>query len=254
MRPSGKLPPGVYWRRRAFVVLVVVLLVWLGSRVIGGGDDDADARAPESTPSATPTGSAPPPTAAAPRNRKARDVEVGVRLGAVTGPCAPESVQVVPSVAAGTLAGRAIPVTLRVVTSAEKPCTVRIDPTTFVLAVTDSGGKVWDTQTCDRVDGRTVDVHPTWATVVDVSWSGRADGDDCDKEGPFAKPGSYEAKAALLGGEAAIGEFTLAAPPTTAPPTTPPATPGPTPGAPAPTGTAKPTTKPDASPATPPAP
>ncbi len=241
MRPAGKLPPGVYWRRRVVVAVVVLLLVWLAARVIGGGDD-ADADAPEPTPTPTPTaaGATPTPTTPPPRDRKAKDVEVAVQLGAVAGPCAPESVQVVPSVAAGTLAGRAVPVTLRVVSSSKDPCTVRIDPTTFVLAVTDADGKVWDTQNCDRVEGRTVDVHPTWATVVDIGWSGRADGDTCDEPGAFAKPGEYKAKAALLGGEAAIGAFTLTAPPTPTPTPTATAT---TPGA-----------KPSASPTTAPTP
>ncbi|MFD1824951.1 hypothetical protein [Mumia zhuanghuii] len=243
MRPSGKLPPGVYWRRRIVVAVVVLLVVWLVSRVVGGGDD-ADAKAPKSpaSPSATPSGPAPTTPPPTPRSRKAKDVEVGVRLGTVSGSCAPASVQVVPSVAAGTLAGRAIPVTLRVVTSAKEPCTVRIDPTTFVLEVRDSDGQVWDTQTCDRIRGLTVDVHPTWATVVDVPWSGRADGDGCDKEGAFVKPGAYEAKAALLGGEPAIGEFTLAAPPTPTPTPTP--TPPPTTKPTAPAATGKPSTSP----------
>ncbi|MGH1563794.1 hypothetical protein [Mumia sp. DW29H23] len=228
MRPSGKLPPGVYWRRRLVVLTVVLLLVWLFLRVVGGGDDQkagGEPSAGETTPTATPppSATASPTATRAPKPRKAKDVEVNVRLAVVDGACPPDSVFVTPSVAAGAYAGRAVPITLRVTSTAADPCTVRIDPSTFVLGVKAKDGPVWDTQSCGGIKGRTVDVHPTWATVIDVTWDGRASADSCDDKGAFVKAGSYSAQAALLGGEPAVREFTLTTAPTPTP--TPPASP-----------------------------
>lgn len=225
MRPSGKLPPGVYWRRRLIVLTVVLLVIWLFFRVVGGGDDDpSSAEPPASTPTATTAPTEAPPTQA-PKNRKAKDVKVDVRLAPVGGACPPESVYVTPSVPAGSYAGRTVPVTLRVFSTAASACTVRIDPSTFVLNVSDADGTLWDTQECDTLEGRTVDVHPSWATVIEVSWDGRANGDSCDDKGDQVKPGAYTAQAALLGGEPATARFSLVKAPPPPKPTKPTATP-----------------------------
>ncbi|MBW9209480.1 hypothetical protein KV100_07415 [Mumia sp. zg.B21] len=245
MRPSGKLPPGVYWRRRLVVLTAVLLLGWLALRVIGGGDDQKAGGEPPATSTSVartePSATTAPTRAHKPR--KAKDVAVDVRLAAVDGVCPPETVFVTPSVVEGARAGGTVPVTLRVSSTATKPCTVRIDPSTFVLSVKSKDTTVWDTQACGEIQGRTVDVHPTWATVIDVTWDGRANADTCDEEGAFAKPAPYSAYAAILGGEPAVARFTLVAPPTPTPtpaPTTSPA--------------AKPAPNPGATPATPPKP
>lgn len=218
MRPSGKLPPAVYWRRRLLLLAVVLVLGWFVVRLLGG-DDDSSAEEPPptaATPTAAASSTAPAP---APKPRKAKDVQVDVRLAPVEGACPPEAVSVSPSVRVGAFAGRAVAVTLRVVSVAPQPCTVRIDPSTFVLGVKGESGSVWSTQTCEGVKGRTVDVHPSWATVVELAWDGRADADSCDDEGAFVDPGQYTAQAALLGGDPVSARFTLTAAPTPTPPT-----------------------------------
>ncbi len=237
MRPAGKLPPGVYWRRRLLLLAIVLLLGWFVVRVVGG-EGDSSAKEPEATeptPTAATSATAPAP---AQKPRKAKDVQVDVRFAPVQGACPAEAVTVSPSVRAGAYAGRAVAVTLRVVSVSPQPCTVRIDPSTFVLGVKGDDGAVWSTQTCEGVEARTVDVHPSWATVVEVAWNGRADADSCDDKGEFVAPGGYTAQAALLGGDPVSAEFTLtpAPTPTPTPPTAKPApqgTGGPTPSTPA---------------------
>src|SRR5690606_23830436 len=90
-----RLPAEIYWRRRLLVLAIVIALVWVGLRLLGGGDGDEDKTAPKAT--AAPTASA-TPTAPV----KVNGI-VDVSLVSDSTPCDVEKIRVTPTVRPGQL-------------------------------------------------------------------------------------------------------------------------------------------------------
>ncbi len=222
MPPSrAPLPPGVYWRRRAFVLglafaLVFVIARWLTAGGDGkSGDPAAEQAGAATSPSLTVT--ADPKGEKKDKTETDPTVPVGPAtptLAAPEGNCAPSDVYATPSVAEGAVAGRDVVISLSLQTRTSEACTWEVGPDSLVVKVGKRAGEVWTTRQCpSAIPAQSVVVRRTVATVVQLTWvETRESNDKCTRRAGWAMPGAYTVSAASLGGEPASADFTLAAP------------------------------------------
>ncbi|MGA4539868.1 DUF4232 domain-containing protein [Uniformispora flossi] len=112
-RPVGHLPPSVYWRRRAIVLIglavLIALVAWACTAGGGGGDDKAKAASESSTPSApaAPNGSPAPigPGNTADPGKSGQPSGGPGAPGTGTGPANPGGTGAAPGATAGNSAG-----------------------------------------------------------------------------------------------------------------------------------------------------
>ncbi|MGI8522627.1 MAG: hypothetical protein ACR2K3_04860 [Nocardioides sp.] len=222
VRPAGNRPGGVYWRRRLFLLALVLLLLWAARHFTGG--DDPGASAPASgtagtspatttaTPAASPSGGNGTRAGGDLPSRGKRRSPVTVALGQSYGGCNTDQVMVRPAVPDGSYAGEPVPVELTMSTTAKMACTLDLSSSRLLVAIVgnDDDATVWESNTCpDALPTSTVQLDPTWSTVVAMTWSGRESGARCRTDAPLVDPGAYTVKAAMLGGGAAESDVTL---------------------------------------------
>lgn len=237
IRPSGPLPPRVYWTRRLLllVVLVVVLSVlwWVLGRVTGGTPDSAASQEPpapsssvvltttpvggdDQDPSGSGSGGAPGPghtrhngtsveTDHHPREGKQHQPE----LAEPTGECDPAAVDMEIAVS-DSRAGRATPARLLLTSTATPACTLAVTATSLVLRVTSGDDIVWSSDDCpDMVLAKEMVVRAEPATAYRFTWNGRRSTEGCHGLGRLAEPGGYWVEAALIGGDPHRAYFDL---------------------------------------------
>jgi hypothetical protein len=224
----GPLPAGVYWRRRAFVLLLAATLVFVIANVLGGGSDAKDDDLPaaqqaggevEASQTITVDGRKKGP--------KSKDRRKGKR-GGVVGPtydpavmvdpdgnCEPADVRITPRVEAA-VAGEPVTIGLSLQTVQAEACYFRIGPDKVTLKITKGGREIWTSRECpDPVPTESVVVRRVVATVVQMTWTpypqGRK-GAECPGTDDWLLPGGFTATAAALGGEPGESDFVLAAP------------------------------------------
>lgn len=219
----GPLDPGVYWRRRVFVLGVAFALVFGIARALGGGSDassgdrpvaeQAGARVQPSrtvtaggtatgTASTAPTGTASGATVPAPPT-----------LAAPQGPCPAADVVVTPSVPAPAAAGGDVRVRLSLQTKTAEACTWQVAPSTVVVKISDGSRQVWTTQQCPRaVPPTPVVVRRAVASVVDLTWNAKESAPGCSRRTDWVTTGDYTIAAAALGGEPVSARFDLVKP------------------------------------------
>lgn len=239
VRPRGRKPAAVYWRRRIVLLAVVVGLVAVGWRWAGGGPESepveaaADGRA-TAAPSSTATPGSKQATApqqgsdakdakggkdAKPADSKPKSTEpkpkqrVSTSLEPPRGSCETADVVVIPDVADAEARG-SIPVRLGLSTTGGQACTFELTAEKLALEITSGDDLIWRASTCPEVlDAKTVTLRPGWLSYVEAAWSGRRASDDCLASNEYAEPGYYWAEAAIVGGEPARGQFRLEEPP-----------------------------------------
>ncbi|MEV5003352.1 hypothetical protein [Nocardioides sp. LML1-1-1.1] len=233
----GPLDPGVYWRRRVFVLGVAFALVFGIARVLTGGSDAssdepvAEQAGARVQPSRTVTAGATPATGSptgSPTGAAGATAPATPTLAAPQGPCPAADVVVTPSVPAPAVAGSDVTLRLSLQTKTAEACTWQVSPATVIVKISDGSRQLWTTQQCSAaVPPTTVVVRRAVATVVDLTWTSTRQSDaGCTRRAGWVTSGDYTIAAAALGGEPASAEFVLVKP--TAPTTT---------------ATAKPTTK-----------
>lgn len=193
------MPAEIYWRRRLLVLAAVIAIIWLGMKVLGGGDDSkAD---PEPTATATVKATPiPAPT----------DGVLSVNLTSGTRACDPEKVRVTPSVKSGQLTKA--PVSIGLVVSSTETSACSLTPGSADLLVVISANKVavWDSTVCKTsLLTAPVAISPGWSTLALTTWSGRGSGSKCAASEGFATPGKYTIQVGTLGGEPGKTTFTL---------------------------------------------
>jgi hypothetical protein len=212
----GPLPPRVYWRRRALLVVAGVLLVFALARGLSAGSDATSgpdaatpvAAVPTSTVTVTPSATPIDPQRAEGKKRKRREPV----LVAPTGPCADEDIAVTPTVPR-PIAGRNVLVVLELRTISAEACTWEASPETLTLKITSGKDDIWSSRQCPRaVPSRSVVVRSAVATKIGVTWSARRSDDECSTLTHWALPGFYHVTAAALAGEPADVQFELEAP------------------------------------------
>lgn len=231
IRPSGPLPPRVYWLRRLLLLILVLGLLWVLVRVLGGGDDPAgrqpDASDPASEAASDPDTS-PTPTSRQIRRAEQRAEQADLRahkvqdvaqtLDGPSGPCDLTLVRTAPQVVQPAYAGAAVTIQIGLMTDQPTACALDLHPDRILLSVSSDDAPLWSSTECpDAVPQRELVLRPLWTSTVDVQWSGQRSGRRCAADAAFATPGEYELQVAALTGEPSSFDFTLAAPPATEP-------------------------------------
>jgi hypothetical protein len=234
VRPSGPLPPRVYWVRRLLLLGVVLGPVWALLAAVGGGDDPASGEPETVEPGAEVTeepadeASTNAQSAAetrreerkARRERKAdrrtpeRVQDVSQSLETAAGACDLTLVQVVPHVTEPVYARSEVPMRIGLRTEQATACTLALSPDRLLVAVHSlEDVSIWSSTECpDSVPTRDVVLRPHWTATVDLLWSGTRSGRRCSADDAYAAPGEYVLQVAALTGEPASFEFTLAEP------------------------------------------
>lgn len=238
IRPSGPLPPSVYWVRRLVLLVAVVLVVaalwWLLSG-LGGSQQPSSGPATGATSATTSS----PPTALGSTSAQAAGTPSGAHhkaqqpgetptgqpphrkglaghrkappLAQPTGDCAPGDVGIVIDVA-DTTAGHPVKATLSLTSLAASACTLQVTPDSLVLRITSGADVVWSSDDCpDSLPARQIVVRADPATAYAFRWNGRRSVQGCLDPGAVATPGGYWVEAALVGAGAHKAYFDVAA-------------------------------------------
>lgn len=219
----GPLPAGVYWRRRAFVLLLGATLVFVIASVLGGGSDAKDDEVPVARQAGGEVEASQTITVG---DRKAK--RKGKRKRVVQGPtydpavmaepdgnCEPADVRITPRVEAA-VAGEPVTVGLSLQTVQADACYFRVGPDKVSVKITKRGREIWTSRECPApVPSESVVVRRVVATVVQMTWTpfpqGRR-GAECPGTDDWLMPGAFTAIAATLGGEPSESDFALASP------------------------------------------
>lgn len=220
MPTSRQLPPGVYWRRRVFVLGIAFALVFVIARALTAGSDGSSSEQPaaeqaggEVDSKATGRAETGGTTAAGDASTPAT-VPTTPTLAAPDGECSAADVIVTPSIAPGAVAGRDVPVTLSLQTRESEACTWQVSADSLVVKVAQGAKDVWTTRQCPQaVPAQTVVVRKAVPATVQLTWvEARESTEGCTRRAGWADPGDFTVAAAALGGEPAQADFTLAAP------------------------------------------
>lgn len=248
LRPSGPLPPRVYWVRRLLALGLAVLMVsavwWLfASRNEDGPSLTAAEVTPTSTentatggpkvttPSKTSRGGSPSPAGGAtshptsshpsghgpsggPSGGERPGPTPTTELEASTGDCDPAVVDMSIDVS-DSVEGRSNAATfIFQLPLTDAACTLAITPDTLVTRVTSGPDVVWSSSDCpDTLLAKEIVVRSDPATVYQFEWNGRRSTDECKVPGTVAPPGGYWVEAALVGGEPHKAFFDVTGPP-----------------------------------------
>lgn len=214
----GPLPSLVYWRRRGVVLAAVVagfaVLTWFVScsgpsdaNRSAKGASGASGQAPEgaaspSTTVLTPTVESPgaaAPTAPAAQSPAAQSEPVPASPSPTAVMCSNDDIVVtpVPDIATAK-AGAPIRLSLHLKNTSARPCTREIgaDAQELYLTKDNGGGKIWSSDSCDRLRGtgtRSLPVNEEQAFFV--AWKGVFTAGGCP--GSPATPGKYRLYARL---------------------------------------------------------
>jgi len=232
----SRLPARVYWFRRLLLLSLVVLLGWGGVSLVTGDEtapsgvgDPAGAAEGRTAPSSTGRGDG---TSGGlqrgdpgPVQTVSRPVAVTSRLARPTADCQLGSVVVTPNVRGRAVAGEPVrlelvlrvePVRLDLVTrlTLDGACRLRLGAGQLLAEVVNPAGvPVWDVADCPRdLPVGAVTLRSGWQTAVALNWSGRRRDRTCVQATEPVEPGTYELRAAVVGGEPATSDFEVAAP------------------------------------------
>ena len=223
----GPLPAGVYWRRRAFVLLLAATLVFVIATLLGGGSDAKDDGVPAAQQAGGQVEASQTITVDGHKSGR-KGKRKGKRGGGVVGPtydpavmvdpegnCEPADIRITPRVESA-VAGDPVTIGLSLQTVQAEACYFRIGADKVTVKITKGGREVWTSRECpDPVPSESVVVRRVVATLVEMTWTpypqGRK-GAECPGTDDWLMPGSFTATAAALGGEPAESDFVLASP------------------------------------------
>ncbi len=207
----SRLSPAIYWRRRLLVLAAVFLLGWVVTTLVQGGDDTKPTADPQPTPSATPSAGGSPSVSASPSPVPSPTLDAATQVSLPAGGdrCDPSLVRIQPSVPAGQKAGSALRIDFLVTTSAEEACTLVPKGRETLVVVTAGETPAWDSSACSSpVIGEPVRLNPGWATLARGA-SGNLSTAACAKGDGFRYAGTFQVRAALLGGEPSEATFKI---------------------------------------------
>ncbi len=197
LHPVGPQDQGVYWVRRA-LVLVVVLTLLLGVRWLltgRGSSPDPGAAGPTSSPTAqssppaaSPTTSASTKPTASSSAKPSASASGGVPL------CADSDIAVTASTDAASYPVGATPrLRMRIANSSTVACRRNIGADVNELVITSGATAVWSSDDCNP-DGNAqlATLAPGQSYSVSVTWLGRLSAKGCPASQPLAQKGTYK--------------------------------------------------------------
>jgi hypothetical protein len=216
----GPLPPGVYWRRRLFVLALAGAMVFIVAGLLQGGSDGSDDGAPVAQQAGADYDI--PSVTVDAGERGGKHARRGARARATYGPsfdpnvlaepsgtCDPADVTVTPRVEDGAADGD-VTIGLSFRSTDAAACTWHLTGAKLLVRITDADEEIWTTRECpDAVPDKDVVVRDVVATVVEMSWNGRESDEHCRADTDWALPGDYSIAAAVLGGEPDQTDFEL---------------------------------------------
>ena len=225
LRPSGPLPPRVYWRRRLALVVVLVLLataVWWffagRTSADGGRQPSGHAAAPaeaDTTAASSPSRRSTPKAAARrPGSGEAADKPKSRRPRPAApappeGPCLPSAVKLEIDVSDGE-AGQPNSATLLFSSTRAAACTLDITARTLAVRVTSGSDVVWSSEHCpDALRAKQLVVRVDPPTAYTFPWSGHRSAEGCSPVTELPEAGGYWVEAALIGGDPQRAYFDL---------------------------------------------
>ena len=233
MRPTGPLPPRVYWTRRVVLVVAVALvagLIWFLVSGSGRADDSAGGptkqnSAPPETTSTTPaddsttTGSQSPrqqpqqkPERQQPTKPQRQQKPKRAPLAQPTGDCKPQDVDM--KIDVGDSAPGE-PNTATLLLSSEKlaACTLSITPDTMTVRVTSGNDVIWSSDDCpDALRAQQVVAREDLPAAYQFRWNGLRSSENCQPVDAVPTTGGYWVEAAMIGGEPHRAYFDIKAP------------------------------------------
>lgn len=189
LRPTGSLPPRVYWRRRLVVLIVLVVVVALAAALVSklGGDD---AEGPRKTPA---------PGAAATQTETPKPVATG--KGGVP-ICVAETLTASLEANGSEFAADTEPAfTVTMTNTSTSPCLVDVSAKTRAVTVTSGPARVWNSSDCVKSPekGKTLLVGAGKSEATTLTWDRTRSEAGCPRTGVVAKAGTYRATAEVLG-------------------------------------------------------
>lgn len=215
----GPLPPGVYWRRRVFVLALAGALVFVVAGWLDGSSDGSSS----GDPVAEQAGAVASQTVTVPSRKERRAERRQPRATAgptydpgvlvrPEGTCEAADVLVTPEVG-DAVAGRPVTIGLSLQTRESAACTWRLNPSRVTLTIRDGDREIWTSRDCPgAIPEQTVVVRRVVATVVETTWNARESDDRCPAATDWVRWGDYTIGAAALGGEPAEEPLDLASP------------------------------------------
>ena len=222
----GPLSPGVYWRRRLFVLGLGVALVVLIAGLLRGGSDASSGVDPSgvaeqaaATPSIATTDDSERPG----RGTKGKQGKKGRKdaveasptptpLAVPSGPCQEGDIVVEP-VVDSPVAGSDVTINLDLRTLTVEACTWRVSSKHVTVTITSGSDEIWASRKCPRTIPVTdVVIRRAVTTRVPVVWNAHRSNLGCPGLSEWAGGGYYHVAAAALGGEPQDLQFELALP------------------------------------------
>jgi hypothetical protein len=232
MRPTGPLPPRVYWTRRVVLLLAAVLvtgLVWWLVTGSGRADEtsaDGGSKPPASNGAGATTPSESTPTTDPPARQKPEKTPEGQQptqqqknqkpkhrpLAQPTGNCKPQDVDMTIDVG-DSAPGQPNTATLLMSSTKLAACTLSITPDTMTVRVTSGDDVVWSSDDCpDALRAQQLVARRDPPTAYQFRWNGQRSSENCQPVESVPGPGGYWVEAAMIGGDPHRAYFDIKAP------------------------------------------
>lgn len=197
IHPVGPEPPGVYWLRRAALLLVIITLAmgaWWAVNAVRGSDEpmqatgSATAPAQDGTPAATDQPSAGASDQAATPSSEPTVIEDTAKE------CTDSAILVEAKTDAKSYPVESSPrLTMTITNTGDVACTRDVGTKANEMEITSGGYHVWSSDDCaTNSKSKVVTLQPGDTVASSITWDGRLSQKGCPSQGKLAKAGRYD--------------------------------------------------------------